>query len=333
MGAPVFQPRGGGGHGGLVSQETKYYRVGMFVFLGIAVLVGAVLLLGGGAAFQKTLTLETSFDESVEGLDVGSPVKMRGVKIGSVKEIALARDVYRMPDGSRLPDEHIIDVVVRFEVMPTPNMAVLAPNRDEVLASMISRGFRLRLTSTGITGVVYLEADFYDPRKNPVRMPPWIPENPYIPAAPSAIKAFTSAAERLLERLEKVDVEGVLTRLNTLLATMNDAAGKVDIDAIQQRAIALLDDLQATSKELRNELEQVDTGKVSGALTETLNKLSVTLLDLQHILQTEGGEIGSTLDNVRVMSENLRDLSETLRSYPSLLLLGEPPARPSERAK
>ena len=37
-------------------------------------------------------------------------------------------------------------------------------------------------------------------------------------------------------------------------------------------------------------------------------------------------EIGGTLDNVRVMSENLRDLSETLRSYPSLLLLGEPPA-------
>jgi hypothetical protein len=30
------------------------------------------------------------------------------------------------------------------------------------------------------------------------------------------------------------------------------------------------------------------------------------------------------------MSENLRDLSETLRSYPSLLLLGEPPAPASK---
>jgi paraquat-inducible protein B len=316
-----------------VSQEAKYYRVGLFVFLGIALFVGAVLLLGGGNAFKKTVMLETSFQESVEGLDVGSPVKMRGVKIGSVKEIALARDVYRMPDGSRLPDEHVIDVIVRFEVTPTPNMVVTAPNPKEMLETWIDRGFRLRLTAAGITGVVYLEADFYDPRKNPVKLPPWVPENTYIPAASSAIKAFTSAAERVLERIEKVDVEGVLTRLDTLLATMNDAAGKVDIEAIQQRTIALLDDLQAVSKEVRLELQQVDTGEVSGALVDTLNKLSLTLLDLQRILQTQGGQIGGTLDNVRVMSENLRDLSETLRSYPSLLLLGEPPARGKENEK
>lgn len=316
-----------------MSQETKYYRVGLFVFVGIALLVGAVLLLGGGHAFRRTVLLETSFQESVEGLDVGSPVKMRGVKIGSVKEIALARDVYRMPDGSRLPDEHIIDVVVRFEVEPTPNMVVMAPNRDEMLKTWIDRGFRLRLTAAGITGVVYLDADFYDPKRNPVKLPPWTPDTPYIPAAPSAIKAFASAAERVLERIEKVDVEGVLTRLDTLLATMNDAAGKVDIDAIQQRAIALLDDLQAASKEVRTELQQVDTGQVSGALVDTLNKLSVTLIDLQRILQTQGGQIGGTLDNVRVMSENLRDLSETLRSYPSLLLLGEPPPAQGSEGK
>jgi len=316
-----------------VSQETRYYRVGLFVLLGIALLVGAVLLLGGGHAFKKTVILETSFQESVEGLDVGSPVKMRGVKIGSVKEIALARDLYRMPDGSRLPDEHIIDVVVRVEVTPTPNMAVLAPDRDQMLKAWIDRGFRLRLTSAGITGVVYLEADFYDPKKNPVQLPPWKPDTIYIPAAPSAIKAFTTAAERLMERVEKVDVEGVLTRMDTLLATMNEAAGKIDIEAVQQRAIALLDDLQAASREVRSELEQVDTAKVSGALVDTLDKLSSTLVDLQRILQTQGGQIGGTLDNVRVMSENLRDLSETLRSYPSLLLLGEPPAPASENRK
>jgi hypothetical protein len=237
-----------------------------------------------------------------------------------------------MPDGSRLSEDHVIDVVVRFDVTPTPNMVVMASNRDEMLASWIERGFRLRLTAAGITGVVYLEADFFDPKKNPVTMPPWIPENPYIPAAPSAIKAFTTAAERVLERIEKVDVEGVLTRFNTLLATMNDAAGEVDIKAIQERTLALLDDLKAVTTDVRSELAEVDTKKVSGALVDTLNKLSLTLLDLQRILQTQGGQIGGTLDNVRVMSENLRDLTETLRSYPSLLLLGEPPA-PGEKDK
>jgi phospholipid/cholesterol/gamma-HCH transport system substrate-binding protein/paraquat-inducible protein B len=313
-----------------VSQETRYYRVGLFVFVGIALLVGAVLLLGGGTAFKTTVVLETFFDESVEGLDVGSPVKMRGVKIGSVKEILLARDAYRMPDGSRLADDRGIDVVVRIEVTPTPNSVVMSEDPKALLATWIGKGFRLRLTSAGITGVVYLEGDFWPPDKYPAEFPPWEPAYPYIPAAPSAIKAFATAAERVLERVDKVDVEGVLTRLNTLLATMNDAAGKVDIEAIQERMLALLDDLQAVSKEVRAELQQVDTGKVSTALTDTLDRLSVTLQDLQQLLQSQSGQVGGTLDNVRVMSENLRDLSETLRSYPSLLLLGEPPAKHPE---
>lgn len=309
-----------------MSQQSRYYRVGVFVLLGVALTVAAVLLLGGGTFLEETVTLETSFDESVEGLDVGSPMKIRGVTVGRVKEIELARDLYRMPDGTALPDEHQIDVVVRVEVKPSKGATGSLVDREDLLAEWIKKGLRVRLTAAGITGVVYLEGDFWKRSQSRVKRPPWQPRHPYIPAEPSAIKTFTSAAERVLERVEKVDIEGVLTRMNSLLTTMNGAAEKVDVEAIQTRAVAVLDDLHALSRDVRGELDQVNSEQVVKTLTSTLQQLDATLADVRQVLRNEGGQLGGTIENIRVMSQNLRDLSETLRSYPSLLLMGEPPA-------
>jgi hypothetical protein len=317
-----------------VSQEARYYRVGLFVFVGIALLVGAVLLLGGGTAFKRTVIIETSFNESVEGLDVGSPFKIRGVKRGAVKEILLARDEYRMPNGDPLPDEHSIDVVVRIEVTPPSGPAsLIGAGVNETVAGWIEKGLRVRLTAAGITGVVYLEGDFLPPDRYPSSPPPWAPLHLYIPAAPSALKAFTSAAERVLQRVEQVDVEGVLTKLNTLLTTMNDAADKLDLENVQEKAVGLMGDLQTTSSSLRGQLDAANLGGTSRELLTTLNQMRIVMTEIQQLVQAQTGGIATTLDNVRVMTENLRDLTETLRSYPSLLLLGEPPPETGKEGK
>ena len=311
-----------------MSQEARYYRVGLFVLVGIALLVGAILLLGGGSAFKRTVMIETAFNESVEGLDEGSPLKIRGVKVGTVKEIVLARNEYRMPNGDPLPDEHSIDVVVRIEVAPDKNSPLL--RGTDMLTSWIDQGLRVRLTSAGLTGVVYLEGDFYPPGRYPVEPPPWTPLHLYIPAAPSAYKAFTSAAERVLERVEQADVEGVLTKVNSLLATLNKAAGNVDLENVQGKAVGLMDDLQSTSKALREQVGAANLGGTSRELITTLKHLDAVMSDIEQLVQAQTGGITSTLDNLRVMTENLRDLTETLRSYPSLLLLGEPPPQNKE---
>ena len=95
-----------------MSEEARYYRVGLFVLTGIVLLVGAVLLLGGTDAFRKTLTFETYFTESVQGLEVGSAVRLRGVKIGTVRDIQLAGDAYEEQAGRRMTDDDRIAVVV-----------------------------------------------------------------------------------------------------------------------------------------------------------------------------------------------------------------------------
>jgi paraquat-inducible protein B len=316
-----------------VSQETRYYRVGLFVFAGIALLVAAVLLLGGGTFLQPTVMFETSFDESVDGLDIGSPLKIRGVTVGRVKEIQLARDLYTMPDGASLPDEHAIDVVVRVEVVSDRGRSIPSDDRHQMVSEWIRQGLRLRLTTTGITGVAYLEGDFLRPDQFPATRPPWQPRYSYIPAAPSTLRTFRSAAERVLERVEQVDVEGVLTRLNTLLTTVNSAAEKLDLESLQARAVTLLEDLHALSADVRAEFAEVNTAELTTHVAGVLHQFEATLADVRQLVRRDGGQVDSMLENVRVISQNLRDLSETLRSYPSLLLLGEPPADRSKGGK
>lgn len=58
-----------------------------------------IIILGAGN-LSKNLILETYFDESIQGLDVGSIVKFRGVKIGTVKEITFVQDKYKLDADS-----------------------------------------------------------------------------------------------------------------------------------------------------------------------------------------------------------------------------------------
>ena len=73
-----------------MSEEApRYFRVGVFVLVGFALIVVFVIALGGQALFRETVLMVTYFDESVQGLEVGSPVKVRGVELGSVAEIGM----------------------------------------------------------------------------------------------------------------------------------------------------------------------------------------------------------------------------------------------------
>jgi paraquat-inducible protein B len=58
----------------------------------LALLIAAVLIFGGGQLFKKKTEFVIYFDGDLNGLNVGAPVKLQGVQIGTVKEISLEID-------------------------------------------------------------------------------------------------------------------------------------------------------------------------------------------------------------------------------------------------
>jgi ABC-type transporter Mla subunit MlaD len=301
--------------------EARYFRVGLFVLGGIVLAVATILTLGAGRLFAQPVVMETVFDESVQGLDVGAPVKLRGVKLGTVSWIGFVGDRYELPAGDAREARRVL---VRMELTGADGGRSEA-ERARNLAALVERGLRLRLTPLGITGVSFLEADFVDPERNPPLAISWRPEVLYVPSTPSTITQITSAAERLMTRIDRLDVEGLLTNLDTLLVNVNEAVETADVDGVQRSVSSLLEELESTVAGLRDAVRAARVPAISEDARGTLREASATLVRLQLLLDRGGEDLSATLENLRVATQNLREVSETARSYPSFLLLGEPP--------
>ncbi|HSJ97813.1 MAG TPA: MlaD family protein [Myxococcota bacterium] len=307
--------------------EARYFRVGLFVLAGIVLAVAAVVLVGGGSLLDRPVLMETVFDESVQGLDVGAPVKLRGVKLGTVRWIGFVGDEYRLAEADAREASRVL---VRMELTGGDG-GLSDEQRARELSELVERGLRLRLTPLGITGVSFVEADFVDVQRYPPPEISWTPEVLYVPSAPSTITQITSAADRLMRRIDRLDVEGLLTNLDRLLVNVNKAVEKADVDDVQRSVAELLGELQRTVEGLRGTIQQARVPEISEDVRATLREASATLVRMQLVLDRGGEDLAATLENLRAATQNLRDVSETARSYPSYLLLGRPPAPEAER--
>src|SRR5512139_2500187 len=97
-----------------MSTKSGYLKLGLFVILGSLALIASVVYLGGSTYFVDRIQVETYFKESVQGLDVGAPVKFRGVPVGVVQRITFVAAEYGTP-ASASPDQRMY-VRVQFGI-------------------------------------------------------------------------------------------------------------------------------------------------------------------------------------------------------------------------
>jgi len=168
-----------------VASESTRFKVGLFLIVGFLLLAGALLWLGATRVWKEYRTYVTYFAESVQGLDVGSPVKFRGVPLGRVSAIRVA------PDG-----EH---VEVRLEINPT---------------FRVRPGMRARLGTVGITGAAFVDLELLD---SPKPQLPFSPPPDYIPSAPSFLTHLASDVAGLVGDLRSADLPGLATDLRRLV--------------------------------------------------------------------------------------------------------------------
>ncbi len=335
----------------------------MFVIAGVLALVLLLLVLGSGQWFQSKVTMETYLNESVQGLEVGSKVRYRGVVVGEVRRIGFTYNTYEQDQPMPVRLRY---VMVEATILPRliGGRAGGDITRPDTAKVEIDRGLRVRLAPQGITGTNYLEIDYVDPKTNPVLPITWTPNNLYIPSAQSTVTAFVAAASDIMARLQKLDIEGTLVNLNKLLVTTNNRIDAIDtaklsqtatrmmdkvdhkldqlaVDKISSESVALLGELRTTNQRLAAVLDDpslrrlpTDADAAVVQLKKTLDdpNLAKSLAHLQSMLNrldrlTGSGEVDlkKTFENLRQLTENLRDLSENAKRYPSQLLLGAPP--------
>ena len=222
-------------------EKLSYFKIGLFVIAAIVIGVIGVVVLGAGTVFQKKALVETYIDESVQGLDVGSPVKFRGVPVGSVERITLTSAEYPTRRQYVLVRMSISSNIFQFPVTD-PNSAAL--KRE------LERGFRVRLAAQGLTGVAYLETDYLDPERNPALEIDWQPAYPYIPSTRSRITQVSEAVERIVQNIGDIDMAQLSRSVQKSLDAMTQLAETANLEKIGAQANALLSELRETNRQM-----------------------------------------------------------------------------------
>ena len=341
-----------------MEEVKRYTRLGVFVIVSVAVLGAVLFALGGRDLFQNTFSFETYFNNSVAGLEVGAPVRFRGVPLGQVTQILTSSATYERDLPLNRRREYI---VVRVKVNASAREA--EQMRQDVPA-LASKGLRAQTQLAGITGQQYLALDFLDPKKYPPLEFQWTPKYIYLPSAPSSAGEIVAKAQSFLASLNEADIKQLGQNLNKLVSDVDQKLGELPLAELSGRAQSVLSNADVT-------LTRVDRILASAPIDHTLRKLdsvstrmdaivgdpalSATLQNLAVIsgrlrkLADDGDldrlvkgideaaerldvmlgdnqyDVRSIAQDLRVTADNLRALSETIKRYPAGVLVGGPP--------
>ena len=318
-----------------MDEGKRHYRLGLFVILSITVLAVLLFVLGGRKLFQPTYTFETYFNESVAGLDIGSPLRFRGVPLGQVTEILTSGATY----------ERDVPLVKRRNyIVVRARVTLSAQEATEVrlgAPQMVKMGLRAQTQLAGITGQQYLSIDYLDPGKYPPLEFGWTPKYEYVPAAPSLAGEIIANAQLFLGRLNELDIKNLSLNLNRLLVNVNDKVGELPLARVSAEAETLLTNANVTIGHVDRLLADLkptvdNLAVVSGGLRGIADRgdLDRTVARLDDMIERLNGLIGDNQYDVRVIvqqlrvtAENLRELSATIKRYPAGAIIGGPPEK------
>jgi paraquat-inducible protein B len=298
----------------MATTATNHWKLGLFVLLGVGAMIGALFWLGARRFQRISFPAVTYFDESVQGLDVGSPVMFRGVTVGTVSDITIAPDHRHV----QVTSDIYVDAIKRL------GLGDRAPRKGEEFMNPL---LRVQLVSAGITGVRFLQTDFFHPQRYPEPTLPFEPPWNYIPSAPSTLKSVGDTAMEVVNRLPDIEA-----RVSDTLVTMNTALGSIDrfVTGLQDEDASfnrLLVQLRTSAAKLDATLQEAQLGGTTASIRNaagTVSTAAAGFSDMREDLQASLATLRETLDSFRTVTDSLeRD--------PSVLLRGPRPDGPGPR--
>ncbi len=320
--------------------------VGAFVIGAFVLGVVALLSFGGVSFFSKPQRFVVYFDESIHGLDLGSPVKLRGVRIGRVVELNVRYEAET--------NNSVVGVVCELNrnMITDSEGAQLDVSDREELQTLVDRGMRAQLGILGLaTGLLFVELDFEDPKEYPAVELPFETKYVVVPAMPSAIQEIQTNISGLLNEMRKIDFVGISREFKGLLVDTRGQLNGLDLKgtlAQWQRTGAQFEALAASPEiketfvnlngaiaELRGVLRKIDAevGPTSQELAATLTQARVALESFNttattatRFIASQGGlgeEAVRTMEQLRATAEAVQRLADFLERNPQALITGK----------
>jgi phospholipid/cholesterol/gamma-HCH transport system substrate-binding protein len=287
-------------------------RVGLFVAVAGAMLVGGLLWLAGSHLFRPVATYGVLFDRSVSGLNAGSFVEYQGVVVGRVRDIRLTAD---------LPPK--VEVVVDLEPR--------APVRGDTVALLIG---------SLVTGIKFIQLQGGTAGSPPLAPGSTIPGT--VPSLEDFRDRLSDIADRMSDLLARLqhdvftpennaklnsflaDLATVASTLNRTMETFRTEETGKDVAELVRRLSTLTENANAVVGGFRER-----RGSIYGSFERSLANLEASTKDARDVMGRLGSQLTGTgaaldrlLEELTVTADRLQETLDVIRSDPSILLWG-----------
>ncbi len=291
--------------------------IGAFIVGAVALIVVIFLVFGSGKLFTDTYEYVIYFRGSVNGLDAGAPVKIRGVSIGSVSAIV---PLY-YPNG-----EFAVEVKIKTEkgILKTVEKLPVEFSQQEEVKFLIKDGLRAQLnTSSFVTGKLFINIDYF-PDTETIYMKR-NKADVEIPSIPSTTEMFENSLKSVMKGLENLNLDeltkGLSRTIRSVDTIMSSPMWQANLVMINENLIKT-DTLFAR---LNRAIDPITNNLFETTLqtTETLNKIQQLVENLDNIAVNNSYEIQEVLKEISRSAQALKRLSEYLEEHPSDIIFGK----------
>jgi len=303
-----------------MSKQANKTVIGIFVVGAIALVIAAVLILGSGKFFRQTLRAVCYFKGSVGGLNVGAPVVLRGVKIGSVTDVALRLETTKL----------IFVIPVYIEIEPD-KITVVGPvpkKPGENLKIFIDRGLRASLEMQSIvTGQMQVGLDFHPDKPAKFAEFRVDAQTPEIPTIPTPLQEFAKKIQELpLDQIAK-DVASAVDGINKLvnspeiMQTVRSISQAADearrlVHDVNVKVGPVLSSAQGAVGDARQLIQNVDgkIGPIASNIHDTAKEIQTLARSANEQVQPLSADAQETLKEAQKLLRGLDEKTTTLTS-------------------
>ena len=302
--------------------RAERIKIGAFMLLCgimICVFLGYVLSRFLNKEFDNYYTI---FSESVIGLYKDAQVKLNGIDVGNVTEIAI--------DSSNLNQ-----VVVRFRV-----------NKGTPIKLGTRAGMTHGISLTGEKQIVLSGGRFDEPD---------VAEGGFVPAEKTAFDAIANKATDIIGH-----VDSLMTNLNSIFSEENSQSisnslknfenATQNLNRLTQNLNAPINNISNAANSMKNvlseieeakiaakagenmdvlkeKLEAIDTKAMNENLTQAMESIKQLTQRLDQVVYKNQDQVGDAVVELNAVLENLEEFTQKIKNNPSVLIHAENKSR------
>lgn len=318
--------------------------VGLFVVVAAALLFGSLLAISSG--MRSGAVPHRAYFKYAAGVQAGAPVRFGGLLVGKVDRVRVDP-----ANSTRIEIDFLVDRTAPVKTDSIAKITALGPLTDNYIE--ISTGSERAALLPGGADIPSIET-FGLPQIGEAfqaMLPDVQRAILKVNNSLDGLQITVARANDLLNDQNRAAMAHSLANADQLLSEtrpkvneslnnvnrmLNDVQPKVsaslsNVQEVTAKLSSLLDDLKKVSAQANDTLAHFDAALLENrtdvrtsvaTLRDALAKSTVLLDHLNQALNQNSDNIDELLDNVRISTENLKGLTETLRARPASLIRG-----------